>query len=110
MFDNRESYEYQITGVRVRPALQHVAGTGDDRDVQVAGLPVGLADVGVALDVHHPGLAVGLLHQQPHLPEGGLEDPVALPEYLHLPHRVLLDSVPIEIELETGCWVAPTLQ
>ena len=68
----------------------------------MTGLPVSLPDVGVTLDVHHSGLAVALPHQQPHLPEGGLEDAVALPEYLHHPHGVLLDSVAIEIELKTG--------
>ena len=91
----------------MRSALQLEVGFVDHVDVDMTGLPVSLADVGVTLDIDRASLAVALPHYQPHLPEGGLEDAVTLPEYLHHPHGVLLDPVAIEIELETGGWVAP---
>ena len=80
-------------------ALQLEAGLVEDVDVDMTGLPVSLTNVGVALHVDDPLLAVALPHHQPHLPEGRLEDAVTLPEYLHHPHGVLIDSVAIEIEL-----------
>ena len=42
-----------ITRVRVGPALQHVAGLRDDINVDMAGLPVGLSYVGIALDIDY---------------------------------------------------------